>query len=181
MAGQNFLKRCLQSSTLSIQFTVFNEVRTVTTHTAHSVAERLQKGCSYVAVQCSTGGGHRKILATFQQCCGAILLLQRFGNGHATFRRFYSNFLATFLRFYSNCPATFRRFHSNFLATFRRLYSNCLATFRRFYSNVHATFRRFYSNVHCNFSGILQQRSRSNQGTKNCYNIDLVYRFSIIS
>ena len=113
------------------------------------VAERLQLRCGAMLHR----GGHRKIPATFQQCCGAILLLQRFGNGHATFRRFYSNFLATFLRFYSNCPqhfgdftATFSQRFGDFIAIVPQRFGDFTATFsQRFgdFTAMFATFRRF--------------------------------------
>ena len=100
-------------------------------HTAHYVAERLQKGCSYVAVQhCNIAGNISEMLqkSSYVRPCATLheIFLQCFrdviGNSPATFQRFYSNFLATFRTFYSNFLATFRTFYSNFLATFRRFY-----------------------------------------------------------
>ena len=106
-------------------------IKHLNTHTAHYVAERLQKGCSYVAVQhCNIAGNISEMLqkSSYVRPCATLheIFLQCFrdviGYSPAMFRRFYSNFLATFPKFYSN-----------FLGTFLRFYSNCPATFRRFY------------------------------------------------
>ena len=93
-----------------------SDIVNMVTHTAHYVSERLQKGCSYVAVQhCNIAGNISEMLqkSSYVRPCATLheIFLQCFrdviGNSPTTFRRFYSNFLATFGRFYMR-PTLYR-------------------------------------------------------------------------